>query len=101
MRTALSIIVSLLSSAAFAAQPPLEIDPNTRIQGGADVRGSGAAAGAGMRRDDKMDTGPRVGSPANNIERPENSESDKDQPISERKPTERQERSKDQPVQQH
>jgi hypothetical protein len=99
MRTTLSIIVSLLSSAAYAAQPPLEIDPNTRIQGGADVRGSGAAAGAGMRRDDKMDTGPRVEPPGNNVERPDKGESDKDQPISERKPTERQERSKDEPVQ--
>jgi hypothetical protein len=91
MRAALSIIVSLLSSAAFAAQPPLEIDPNTRIQGGADVRGSGAAAGAGMR-DDKMDTGSRVEPAGNNVKRPDKSESNKDQPISERKPTERQDR---------
>jgi hypothetical protein len=100
MRTALSIIVSLLSWGAYAAQPPLEIDPNTKIQGGADVRGSGAAAGAGTSRDDKMDTGPRVEPPANNIERPDKSASDKDQPISERKPTERQDRSRDLPVQQ-
>ena len=99
MRAALSIILSLLSSAAFAAQPPLEIDPNTRIQGGADVRGSGAAAGAGMR-DDKMDTGSRVEPPGNNVERSDKSESNKDQPISERKTAERQDRSKDDPVQQ-
>ena len=98
MRAALSIIVSLLSSAAFAAQPPLEIDPNTRIQGGADVRGSGAAAGAGMR-DDKIDTGSRVEPPGNNVERPAKSESNKEQPIRVRNPTERQERSKDDPVQ--
>jgi hypothetical protein len=99
MRAALSIIVSLLSSAAFAAQPPLEIDPNTRIQGGADVSGSGAAAGAGMR-DHKMDTGSRVEPPGNSVEHPDKSESNKDHPFSERKPTEREERRKDDPVQQ-
>ena len=89
MRTALSIIAQSLACSAFAAQPPLEIDPNTRIQGGADMRGSGAAAGAGARRDDKMDTEPRVEPPGNNVQRPGQSESDKDKPISERKPTER------------
>jgi len=84
MRILLSIIVSLLSSGALAAEPPLEIDPNTRIQGGADPRGSGAAAGAGMRRDNKMDTEPR----GNNVPRPDKSEIDKDKPFAERKPRE-------------
>jgi hypothetical protein len=84
MRIVLSIIVSLLSSGALAAEPPLEIDPNTRIQGGADPRGSGAAAGAGMRRDNKMDTEPR----GNNVPRPDKSEIDKDKPFAERKPRE-------------
>jgi hypothetical protein len=84
MRIVLSIIASLLSSGALAAEPPLEIDPNTRIQGGADPRGSGAAAGAGMRRDNKMDTEPR----GNNVPRPDKSEIDKDKPFAERKPRE-------------
>ena len=100
MRTVLSVIISLLSWGAFSAQPPLEIDPNTRIQGGADVRGSGAAAGAGIRRDDKMDPAPRVEPPGHNVERPDKSESDGDQPLSERKPTEHQDRGKDDPAQQ-
>jgi hypothetical protein len=88
MRIALSVIVTLLLSAAMAAQPPLEIDPNTRIQGGADVRGSGAAAGAGMRGDNKMGTEPRVEPPGNNVPRPDRTDPDKDKPITERKPPE-------------
>jgi hypothetical protein len=71
---------------AFAAQPPLEVDPNTKIHGGADPRGSGAAAGAGMRRDNKMDTEPRVDPPGNNVPRPDKTEADKDKPFAERKP---------------
>ena len=88
MRFVLSIIVTLLSSGAQGAQPPLEIDPNTRIQGGADPRGSGAAAGAGVRRDNKMDTEPRDEPPGTNVPRPDKTEPDRDQPISERKPRE-------------
>ena len=88
MRIVLSIIVSFLSAGALAAEPPLEIDPNTRIQGGADPRGSGAAAGAGIRRDNKMDTEPRVEPPGNNVPRPDKTEADKDKPFAERKPRE-------------
>lgn len=100
MQTVLTLALTFFVHAAFAAAPPLEIDPNTRIQGGADPRSSGAAAGAGTSRDHKMDTGPRVEPPGNNVERPDKGESNKDQPISERKPTERQDRSRDLPVQQ-
>ena len=84
MRIIFQIILTLFSSGALAAQPPLEIDPNTKIQGGADPSGSGAAAGAGMRRDNKMDTEPR----GNNVPRPDKTEADKDKPFAERKPRE-------------
>jgi hypothetical protein len=98
MRIVLSIVVGLLSWEALAAQPPLEIDPNTKIQGGADQRGSSAAAGAGMRRDGKMDTESRVGPPGNNAQRPDKIDPDKDRPFSERKPLEREDRGKDEPL---
>jgi hypothetical protein len=100
MRIASSIVFSLLCSAVLAAPPPLEIDPNTRIQGGADQRGSGAAAGAGMRRDNKMDSEPRLEAPGNNAQRPDKVDPDRDKPFSERKPGERdqaEERKKSQP----
>ena len=65
---------------AIAQDRRVDIDPNTRIQGGADVRGSGANAGASA--DAQSDKNEKV-------ERPEKSEPEKDKPISERKPQER------------
>lgn len=65
---------------AVAQDRPVEIDPNTRIQGGADVRGSGANAGAGAQPDHKIESNTRV---------PDKSDQEKDKPISERKPQER------------
>jgi len=66
-----------------------EIDPNTRIQGGADVRGSGANAGATAapetRIEDKIPVDKRA--------------AEKDKPISERKPQEpEQEREREEPA---
>jgi hypothetical protein len=89
MQKLLAPVLALFLQAVLAAPPPVEMDPNTRIQGGADPRGSGAAAGAGVRRDGKMDTEPRVESPGNAVERPDKVDPDKDKPISERKPSER------------
>jgi hypothetical protein len=53
MQKLLAPVLALFLQAVLAAPPPVEMDPNTRIQGGADPRGSGAAAGAGVRRDGK------------------------------------------------
>jgi hypothetical protein len=73
----------LFVGSVLAAESPREIDPNTRIQGGADVRESGAKAGAGMRAEDQTEKPKPV------LAEPEKSETDKDKPISERKPQER------------
>jgi hypothetical protein len=59
---------------ALAAETPREIDPNTKIQGGADVSGSGSSAGASEQRKNTDEEKPRA---------------EKDKPISERKPQER------------
>ena len=56
---------------------PSDVDPNTKIEGGADLRGSGAAAGAGAGPDKK-------------IENPQDKRDlEKEKPTSERKPQER------------
>jgi hypothetical protein len=73
---------------AVAQDRPVEIDPNTRIQGGADVRGSGANAGAGARPDNKIESDTRVGE-RGNVAGPDKGGHEKDKPISERKPQER------------
>jgi hypothetical protein len=70
---------------AVAQQQPTEIDPNTKIHGGADVRGSGADAGAGSR----VETEPRRDESPANIARPEPLDPKEDKPISARKPQER------------
>ncbi|HEX5768958.1 MAG TPA: hypothetical protein VFX94_12040 [Burkholderiales bacterium] len=99
MQKLLALALALSLQPAMATAPPVEIDPNTRIQGGADPRGSGAAAGAGTPRDSKMDSDPRIEPPGHNAPRPDRADTDKDKPISERKPQEREdfERSKSQP----
>jgi hypothetical protein len=70
------------------AQDRLEIDPNTKIQGGADMRGSGASAGAGARPDNEIESGPRL-EERRNVARPDKDDPKEDKPISERKPRER------------
>jgi hypothetical protein len=65
---------------------PIEIDPNTKIEGGADVRGSGASAGASTRSEEKTDADkPRT----QQREDAEQNRPEKDKPISARKPQER------------
>jgi len=74
--------LSAFAFAAAAAEPKVEIDPNTKIEGGADVRSSGANAGAGVQPTDIKEQKP--------AERAQDKGSDdKDKPISERKPQER------------
>ena len=82
MRLVLGIVL-LAATAAFAQQRPAEIDPNTKIEGGADPRGSGARAGAQPRANPETDARPQgreVGVEPQKIDPKE------DRPISARKP---------------
>jgi hypothetical protein len=81
------VIALSASGLAAAQQRPVEIDPNTKIQGGADLPGSGAAAGAGARSDNKPDADPRPAERRRDVTQPEK-ERQADKPISERKPYE-------------
>lgn len=65
---------------AVAQERRPEIDPNTKIEGGADVRGSGANAGAG-RPESRIENNTRI--------EPDKKAPERDKPISERKPQER------------
>ena len=92
MKKLIALFVAGLAFAATAQERPGEIDPNTKIQGGADVRGSGASAGAGAQTESRTEAEkppfsapPAVHSP----ERIDRSDAAKDKPISERKPQER------------
>ncbi|HWM42082.1 MAG TPA: hypothetical protein VNP36_06560 [Burkholderiales bacterium] len=71
----------VLTALAQEQERRLEIDPNTKIEGGADVRGSGANAGASARPDSKIEDKTPVDERKQEVE--------KDKPISERKPQER------------
>jgi hypothetical protein len=85
----LPILLLIWTSSVLAQERsarPIEIDPNTKIEGGADVRGSGASAGAGTRSEEKTDADkPRM----QQREDPEQNRPEKDKPTSERKPQER------------
>ena len=70
----------VLTALAQEQERRLEIDPNTKIEGGADVRGSGANAGASARPDNKVEDKTPLD---------EHKRIEKDKPISERKPQER------------
>jgi hypothetical protein len=86
MKTALFALMLLAPLAAAQEKPGEMIDPNTKTQGGADPRGSGAAAGA--RGDDKLERdNPRV----------DRETGEKDKPVAERKPRE-QERDTEEPA---
>ncbi len=87
MRALMFVIALSASGLAAAQQRPVEIDPNTKIQGGADLPGSGAAAGAGARSDNKPDADPRPAERRRDVTQPEK-ERQADKPISERKPYE-------------
>ena len=89
MRRAFAFGLALAAFAAYADERPVEIDQNTRIQGGADVRGSGAHAGAGARSDNKVEGAPRAGEDARrDVAEPDKGERLQDRPISERRPRE-------------
>lgn len=89
MRSIPALILCTFAVAAVAAERPVEIDPNTRIQGGADVRGSGANAGAGAQTDTRIEadkSGAGASSEVRGEARTDKSDPEKDKPISERKP---------------
>ena len=84
------VCLGLILPAAAQDRPagvhPGEIDPNTKIEGGADVRGSAAAAGASARPDKRNDEAKRE-----ELAEPAKRDLYQDRPISERKPQEREE----------
>ena len=86
MRSLLFLL--LLPLSALAAEKPIDVDPNTKIQGGADVRGSGANAGAGANTEERKKEDAEI----------QKQEKDKDKPTSERKPREAE--PKERPLQQ-
>ena len=69
-----AVLAAALAAPAAAQQTPTEIDPNTKTQGGADVRGSGANAG------EKVDP--------EKARAEEERRDTKDKPMAERKPRE-------------
>lgn len=94
MRATLGLLCLAISWTVLAQQRPIEIDPNTKIQGGADVRESGANAGAGAQADDKPQVGDRTESEPRidargDIARPDKTDPLKDKPVSEREPQQR------------
>jgi hypothetical protein len=95
MRAILGFVFLALSFPAVGAEGPLEVDPNTKTHGGADVRGSGANAGAGAQTDNKIETDKSaVGVPSETrgevrSEPRADERGNEDKPISERKPQER------------
>ena len=89
MRRTIALGLALAASVVFADERPVEIDQNTKIQGGADVRGSGANAGAGARSDNKVESEQRSGEDrCRDVAQPEKMERREDKPISERRPSE-------------
>ena len=83
MRTLAGLLFLGLLMPALAQDRRVEVDPNTKIEGGADVRGSGANAGAGAQPDNRSES--RTG----NVAGPDRPDPEKDKPTSERKPQER------------
>lgn len=83
MRAILGVISLVLVLPAAAQDRSADIDPNTKIQGGADLRGSGAGAGATSDNkpppEEKIESVPR-------IDEPENTDLRKDKPVSAREP---------------
>jgi hypothetical protein len=87
MRVLVFLIALSTWGLAAAQQRPVEIDPNTKIQGGADLPGSGASAGAGARSDSRPEAEPMPAERRRDVAQPEK-ERQEDKPISERKPYE-------------
>lgn len=80
-------LLVLIASMAWAQERPQEVDPNTKIQGGADVQGSAGTAGAGARTDNRMESEPRV-EQRGEVAGPDRARIDQEKPISARKPEE-------------
>ena len=80
-------LLLLFTSMAWAQQRPVEIDPNTKIQGGADVPASAGSAGAGARSDNRMQSEPRA-EQRGEVAGPDRARIDKEKPTSARKPEE-------------
>lgn len=100
MRRAIFLLLTALPlalpSTLCAAEAPIDVDPNTKTEGGADLRGSGANAGSGARSDDRIGDGTRLEHrelprPAErgDVAGPDAAAAEKDKPISARKPHER------------
>ena len=80
-------VLILVSSMVWAQERPQEVDPNTKIQGGADVPPSAGTAGAGARTDNRMESEPRA-EQRGEVAGPDGARMDKEKPISARKPEE-------------
>ena len=80
-------LLVLICSMVWAQERPQEIDPNTKIQGGADVPASAGTAGAGARTDNRMESEPRV-EQRGEVAGPDRARIDQEKPISARKPEE-------------
>ena len=80
-------VLLLVTQMVFAQERPTEIDPNTKIQGGADVPASAGTAGAGARTDNRRESEPRV-EQRGEVAGPDRARIDKEKPISARKPEE-------------
>lgn len=80
-------LLVLIVPMAWAQERPLELDPNTKIQGGADVPASAGTAGAGARTDNRMESDPRA-EQRGEVAGPDRARIDKEKPISARKPEE-------------
>lgn len=74
---ALLVLLLLVGPGALAQQKPTDIDPNTKTEGGADVRESSARAGA--RVEDKVERSDA---------RIDKENGEKDKPVAARKPRE-------------
>jgi len=80
-------LLLLIAPMAWAQERPLEVDANTKIQGGADVPASAGSAGAGARTDNRMESEPRV-EQRGEVAGPDRARIDQEKPISARKPEE-------------
>ena len=97
---ALALVLALSCGMVVAQQRPADIDPNTKTQGGADLPGSSAAAGAGSRSDNKPTAEPRANDDdrRRDVAEPEKGTRPEDKPFTERKPAEQEEAGKRPPA---
>jgi hypothetical protein len=78
---ALCFAFAMNAMAQHLLEPRVEVDPYTKIEGGADLRGSGGSAGATTQQPDREND--------RSAARPEKREPEEDKPVSERKPADR------------